>query len=193
MVRSLVRLAAQSGLLITALQILCLILYQVSDTAWSDFPAIFVSKVYSSTLLFALSLPRDIARTRSKPTSADSPRQSLPIPLTTPRHTTPWGFGHIAVPKPAFLESRAAAQTFGPDQALKVPGSTSRLTSERTTFGGQAGTVDEEDSEGLITSVPETGPAVSAFGGSSGTIVSEELFWQKEKTRKLDVVIDSRQ
>ncbi|WVQ96111.1 hypothetical protein IAU59_003213 [Kwoniella sp. CBS 9459] len=60
-VSSLIQLTLSSGVIVTALQITALILFMGSTTAWSDLPVMFMSKVYSLTLVSAISQPQRAA------------------------------------------------------------------------------------------------------------------------------------
>lgn len=55
------------------------------DTSWSDFPTIFISKVYSITLVASLSSPRHSVRPR-----APSPSTAQTIALTSPDDPHRW-------------------------------------------------------------------------------------------------------
>ncbi|EIW71672.1 hypothetical protein TREMEDRAFT_60595 [Tremella mesenterica DSM 1558] len=113
MISAMAQLALQSGIMITALQIATLIAYLRSNTAWADFPQIFISKFYSCSLLFALSLPRDLARNRTKTTKAQvASSRNLPIPLSMQRVTNSWKTRDVDGINAAY-----ASQTFGPGTA----------------------------------------------------------------------------
>ena len=79
-----------------------------SNSSWSDFPTIFISKVYSLTLLASYALPRNAIA----PKRRTSPRRpysgTLPIPLTVPRMFDSW-LTHtpdLAIPSPAKRRTR---------------------------------------------------------------------------------------
>ncbi|KAK8849518.1 hypothetical protein IAR55_004852 [Kwoniella newhampshirensis] len=76
-VHTLVRVAFQGGIVVTALQIVALICFLSHTSAWSDFPTIFIAKVYSITFLASVSRPRQIVRLRSTPICNDD----LPPPV----------------------------------------------------------------------------------------------------------------
>ncbi|WWC92967.1 uncharacterized protein L201_007930 [Kwoniella dendrophila CBS 6074] len=79
---TLIKLSMQAGGLVTALQVIALILYtcRVAST-WADFPAIFISKVYSMTLIASISRPRrhaNVARQMNLPPGPLIPITRLP-------------------------------------------------------------------------------------------------------------------
>ncbi|WVR08206.1 hypothetical protein IAU60_005253 [Kwoniella sp. DSM 27419] len=73
-VSTLTKLALSSGAVVTTLQIAGLIAYLHTETVWSSFPLLFISKVYSMTLVAAVSQPQRTAKRRaSQAVTAGSP------------------------------------------------------------------------------------------------------------------------
>ncbi|KAK1923730.1 hypothetical protein DB88DRAFT_492225 [Papiliotrema laurentii] len=80
---AMIRVAFQGGGLVTALQIITLVTYLIGNSSWPDCTTIFMSKVYSLTLLAALALPRYV-RNRKNP-SGTPHRQPVTDPIVLRR------------------------------------------------------------------------------------------------------------
>lgn len=97
---SLFHLAWSSGLLVTILQVVTLFVYicssvarvpvaarplprltPCSNTSWTDFPQIFIAKVYAITMLTSITAPRDIQQHRAGSNSATPPGLPSIFPL----------------------------------------------------------------------------------------------------------------
>ncbi|KAL7424957.1 hypothetical protein Q5752_000644 [Cryptotrichosporon argae] len=92
MINALIRIAVQSGAIVTAIQLATLVVYfagrsSADGSSWALWGPIFISKVYAITLIAALVQPREAARTR------------LALPLPPPqRRTTPTLPAIVAMP-----------------------------------------------------------------------------------------------
>ncbi|WRT69535.1 uncharacterized protein IL334_006522 [Kwoniella shivajii] len=121
-ISALVRLTIQAGGLVTALQIATLIMYLRASSTWADFPAIFISKVYSMTLITSISKPRQIQTRSAQP----------------PLHT-PTIFGHSPMPIPieeTFChDSSIYGQRTNGDACMTVGRNSENETREHTLCG----------------------------------------------------------
>ncbi|KAI9633020.1 uncharacterized protein MKK02DRAFT_40401 [Dioszegia hungarica] len=79
--RAMIRVAWSNGVLVGALQLVSLLFLELESSSWADFPQIFISKVYSITLLMSITSPISALRSGRPP--------PLPTPATAGRHVTP--------------------------------------------------------------------------------------------------------
>ncbi|ORX37877.1 hypothetical protein BD324DRAFT_623624 [Kockovaella imperatae] len=140
MLSSMMTVMIHGGLVLTLLQVAILVTYFQSDSAWSDFPTIFISKVYSLTLLASWILPRqthDIPAPRQKVLR----RAHLSIPMTAdlPAPIDPdQGRRNYTEPRSLFTDTELSVRKFPRTSSITEGCESVEIRSPRT-FGEVSG------------------------------------------------------